>query len=257
MGFLDKIFGKADKPSGVVKADNWNFYTYTYGEGQVAMIEFDVAAGSEDAHSGYNTCFRVIIYINPADCTETGLPVKDEHEQLVKIEADLNKNISADCRFVARSSYGALRELIYQVNDAATFKADYAQWAARIQGYKLELRDSEGWKFFDERIRPDFIYWQQITDRRIIGTLLQNGSSPTSLHTLEHTILGDSAKLQSVADQLSRDGFTVLSLDNNKLVLSKPMPLDGNTISGLTMRLASYCNTLGLKYDGWGAAVVK
>ncbi|MFN8286707.1 MAG: ribonuclease E inhibitor RraB [Chitinophagales bacterium] len=257
MGLFDKIFGGNKDNSGVIKGERWNFYTYTYGEGQVAMVEFDEAIGSETTHSGYNNCIRVIFYINPANCTETGLPVKKEHERLVEIEMDLNKNISADCRFVARSSYGALRELIYQVNDVATFKTDYTHWAKRIDIYKLELRESAGWQFFDERIKPDYLYWQQIHDRRIIGTLLQNGSSASKPHVIEHTILGEAAKLQSLAQQLTQDGFTVQTMENNSLVISKPMLLDGNTISGLTMRLASYCRSLGLKYDGWGAAIVK
>ena len=258
MGFFNNLFGKSkrsDKTKPVIISENWNFYTYSYGKGNVAHIEFDVLTATEDEHLNYDTCCRVILFLNPDNCIPNGLPNKGENRKLIELENEFNATLLVDCRFVGKMSYGAMRELIYQVNDVANFKKKYLSLIKSVPAYKVELKESAGWKFFDEKVKPTSIHWHQITDRRLIGTLIEKGSDPSKLHKIEYTILGNRKALSLLSEQLSEEGFVIKSLTKDKLVVRQSTLLSLNLVSELTMLLASYCAKYGLKYDGWVANI--
>ncbi len=145
----------------------------------------------------------------------------------------------------------------FQTNDSTSFISKVTRWISNQKSHKIEIIEKDGWEFFDTKIKPNHIYWQQINDRRVIGLLIEQGSNPDKEHTIEHSFIGEKDKLQSLSDQLTSDGFILGSLNDNQLTLTKPSKLVGGELSNLTQRLASYTASIGIKYDGWGAKVEK
>ena len=247
-----------EKKTFDIKGENWNFYSYTYGDNMAALIEFDYEVAKEGEHKGHNSCKRVIIYIAPENCSPNGLAFKEESLRIKDLENDLLSNLSeVDCKLVGKMSYGAMCDFNFQTNDSTTFINVVTRWMSSQKSHKIEMIEKDGWEFFDTKIKPNHIYWQQINDRRVIGLLMEQGSNPDKEHTIEHSFIGEKDKLQSFSDQLTSDGFILGSLNDNQLTLTKPSKLVGAELSNLTQRLASYTASIGIKYNGWGAKVEK
>jgi len=254
------MFRKKKKPSNIV-GNSWAVYSYNYGEGQRAIISFDVERAQEGNHKGYNHSIRVIIRIPLIGrVLENGLPVREELPKLHQLEDDLLQKLEkqgVNCRFVGRMSYGGMREFVFQVEDIETFRAGVSKLEGRAGDYEIELREAEGWQFFDEKVKPKPVFWQQISDHKVIEELVKAGMNPNSLHLVEHTIVGEDEKLLRIRDELKAGGFTEVWIGDGRLVMGKESRLELEEIFGVTGKLFSYCEAVGVKYDGWGAAVVK
>lgn len=248
------------KPTQIV-GDSWAVYSYEYGKGQRAIISFDVACAQEEQHQGYRQSERVIVYIpTNGRILENGLPAREELPKLSQFEDDLLKRLqqqAVDCKFVGKMTYAGMREFVFQVEDVATFHSSVAKMMRDTKDYKIVLRQSEGWHFFDEKIRPTPIYWQQINDQCVIRELIKAGSDPQATHMIEHFITGEPQKLQRLRDELTAHGFSEINRQAECLTLGKPSKLDLDAIFSVTGKLSSYCNSIGVQYDGWGCAVVK
>ena len=247
-----------EKKTFDVKGKIWNFYSYTYGDNMTALIEFDYEIAKEVEHKGYQACKRIIIYIDPNNCSTNGLAYKEENLRIKDLENDLLSNLSeVDCKLVGKISYGAMCDFNFQTNDSTTFKNKVTTWISNQKSHKIEIIEEDGWEFFDKKIKPTHIYWQQIHDRRVIGLLIEQGSNPNKEHNIEHFFIGENAKLQSLRDQLTSDGFILNSINDNQMTLTKPSKLVGGGLSELTQKLAGYTASIGIKYDGWGAEIEK
>jgi regulator of RNase E activity RraB len=249
------------KKSVRIIGDSWAVYSCTYGEGQRAVISFDVELGKEERHKGYNKSIRVIVYVPLAGrVLQNGLPVREELPRLEQFEDDLLGTLqkrSVDCRFVGRMTYGGMREFVFQVEDVKAFRDSVSRVERTTDDYRIELKEGEGWQFFDEKIRPTPVFWQQIADQMVIQELIKAGSNPRAPHWIEHSIIGERQKLLKLRDELIENGFTEIGMGDDHLTVGKTSSLDIDEIFGVTAKLSSYCESIGVKYDGWGAAVVK
>ncbi|MDX1651318.1 MAG: DUF695 domain-containing protein [Brumimicrobium sp.] len=239
-----------------IKGDYWNFYSYTYGKDMTALVEFDYQIAKEEHHKGYNSCKRVIIYIPLEKSSANGLPTKEESVRIHNLEKDLlSKLVIVDCKLVGKMSYGAMCDFIFQTNDSASFMKTVNKWISDQKSHRIEIIEKEGWEFFDTKIKPNHIFWQQISDRRTIGILIEQGTNPNKEHTIEHSFSGQEAILQSLRNLLTSEGFKLISMSDNRLILSKPAKLIGGDLSNLTQRLAGYSANIGAKYEGWGTKI--
>ncbi|MBN1486777.1 MAG: DUF695 domain-containing protein [Anaerolineae bacterium] len=243
-----------------IVGDSWNMYAYQYGDGNQAVISFDTSLASEEHHEGYNTSMRVIVYI-PLECVmANGLPARQALPELDNIEQRLVESLekgAVDCKLGGRMTYGGMREFVFQVEDIEKFRDSATSLSSSVVDYKVELREQEGWGFFDQKVRPSPVFWQQIKDREVIEQLIQAGSDPQAIHNLEHTFVGDPKILKRLKGELITNGFELVSDAGDTLVMSKGSKLDLNQVFGLTSKLSGYCRHLGISYDGWGAMVVK
>lgn len=241
-----------------IKSKNWNFYSYTYGDNMTALIEFDYEIGKENQHKGYNSCKRVVIYIDHNNCSDNGLAFKEESLKIKGLEEDLITSLSTvDCKLVGKMSYGAMCDFNFQTNNSVEFITKATKWISDKKNYRIEIIEKDGWEFFDTKIKPNPVYWQQINDRRAIGLLIEQGSNPNKEHNIEHSFIGEKDKLQLLSEQLTQDGFVLGSLNENRLTLTKHSKLIGGELASLTQGLVSYTSSIGLKYDGWGTAIEK
>jgi regulator of RNase E activity RraB len=247
------------KRSVSIAGDSWAVYFYYYGEGQKAVISFDVELAKEENHTGYGHSIRVIVYVPlTGRVLENGMPVREELPKLQQLEDNLLQALQkrgVDCRLVGRMTYGGMRELVFQVEDVKAFRRSFSRVAT--DDYKVELREGDDWQFFDEKIRPTPVFWQQITDQMVIQGLIKAGSNPKAPHFIEHSINGERQKLIRLRDELTANGFTEVGMGDDHLTVGKESKLDIDEIFSVTGKLSSYCESIGVKYDGWGAAVIK
>ena len=244
-----------------IAGDSWAVYSYVYGEGQRAVISFDVSLAKEEKHQGYEHCRRVIAFIPASMVAANGMPAdKRTSDQLNKFEDDLVKTLEkqgVDCKLVGRMTYGGMRDFIFQVEDESAFDSVVDKVIRNTKMFKIEGKESVGWQFFDEKVKPKPVYWMQIEDMQVIENLLKAGSNPNVPHLIEHVITGEKAKLHKVRDEMVKNGFKEISLDDSTLVLGKESQLNIDEIFSITSRFFGYCPANGVEYDGWGAEVRK
>jgi hypothetical protein len=242
---------------------DWDGYSYLYGDGLLARIHFDTFAVKESPHIGYPKCIRVILFIPPDRVRPDGQPGSiQETESLLTQQRALIDHLttsSVRCRFVGSMFYGAMFDLVFQVEpqDSGEFKATVTKWTKTTSPYRVEVKQSSGWDFFDAKVRPTPAHIQQIADRRVIQALIENGSDPKSPHQLDHRIEGPPEVLCRIAKELEANGFLRARFPSEGvLLINTESPLELLEIWDTTGRLVGYCANLGARYDGWGAAVV-
>jgi regulator of RNase E activity RraB len=244
--------------------DAWNIYHFAYGDEDeyAAIIRFDEAAAQEERHRGYEQSVRVVVYIPLETVTSNGLPASATLPDLRRLEEELVQRLrrrKVDCRLVGVMTYGGLREFVFQVQDRARFGRQIARWMKGVEGFKIELKESEGWDFFDRKVRPSPYYQVQILDRTVVERLIEAGSDPDAPHLLEHAFKGPPEALERLQRELAAEGFEELrdQRHDDWLVMARESALDSDQITELTVRLRIMGERLGAEYDGWGAAVVR
>jgi regulator of RNase E activity RraB len=243
-----------------VVREAWEFYSYTYGEDQRASILFDVWAAEEPEHVGYGACRRMIVYVPDQSVEEDGLPDPEAFAQAKQVEAQLVAALESarvDCIKVGRMTYNGLCDVIFQVEDVEGFERCFAALQKQGVVFKVELVESEGWSFFDAKVRPRPEHWRWIKDRQTRDRLLAAGSDPKKPHTLDHTFLGEAKALEALAKALEEDGFDEPHLGDGRLSVSQEASLDVDEIHEVTEALRDLAASHHVAYDGWGAAVVR
>jgi regulator of RNase E activity RraB len=242
---------------------DWGGYSYHYGDGLLARIHFDVRAAEESPHTGHPNGIRVILFIPQGRVGRDGQPASAaEMESLLARQRRLVEQLTAAavrCRFVGSMLYGGMFDLVFQADprDTERLKALVAGWSKTVAPYRVEVRESAGWEFFDSRVRPSPEHAQQIADRRVIESLIEAGSDPTQPHQLDHRIVGPADVLRRIARDLEANGFTRARFPGDSVLLINTVaPLHLFEIWNTTGRLVGYCAKCGARYDGWGAAVV-
>lgn len=108
----------------------------------------------------------------------------------------------------------------------------------------------------------EIIEEQKIETREIINELLEDGSDPDALYTIEHHLSADTFEmLESAAVEAFKLGFEVseaeeLELDDGSTVVCfdavMESALDADRIDGQVEKLAALAEKHKIDYDGWG-----
>jgi len=244
----------------MIISDNWASYSYEYGTSQRAIISFDRDFALEEEHTAYLHSNRIILYI-PKELVnrETGLPSQDIYPEVQAFEKDILESLSSeevDCKYVGKMIYGGMVDFTFQAEDQKkiqkTIKKTFKTW----KKFKLELKKEKGWRFFDEKIRPQPIFWQQIADSQVIAELLKAGSDPEKTHVLEHNIVGPENVLQKIGEYIQSVGLKDVSHSGDSLMVKVESRLDIDEIFRISGFLHNLCRENQIQYDGWGAFVV-
>ena len=252
-------FGSSKKQVRVAEGP-WDFYVYPYGEGQRASITFNVRADAEHEHRGYDACRRVILYLPHDRVYANGLPMAEEYQRSTEDERSLIAELehaSVDCMKVGHMLYGAMRDVVFQVENTSGFSAVYERWRAARKHRKIDLVERSGWSFFEDKVRPKPVHRKWIANNHVIIALLQAGSDGQRTHSLDHMFLGASAALDVVVRELQGAGFQCRRSEPSSLTVVQQLPLDCDEITTWTLRFESLAESCGASYDGWGAAVIR
>jgi hypothetical protein len=245
-----------DSLTAYITGGAWEVYAYTLPPNQRVIVSFNVNRALEVEHPDLPHCARLLIYA-PAQFTDAqGLPDGDLWQPLGELEDKIMEILAKHqiaCQFVGRLTYTAVRELIFQV-DPAHLPHFHEITDEIIHRSPLEMsrKEEAGWRFFDQNIRPTPPMWQQIHNRHQLEQLEAQGFNLEAPHQLQHQFRGNPLQLQAIAQQLSQDGFTVLSQNGNELRLGLHHPqLDLDELTALTTSLHTYTAVQGATYEGW------
>jgi len=244
-----------------VCGDSWEVYTYPFGEGMRAFVRFDLGIATSDLPPGYDDARSVLVRITPGHCQANGLPTHQATAELKRVEDELLALLEqerVDCKLVGVMTYGAMRDFIFQIAAPMAFDANVDRYIGEYDGgYELEKRELDGWRFFNDKVRPGAIHWEWIHNRRVVDQLIKAGTDMSAPHVLEHVFVGPDAALVHIRDQLGTSHFKVVSHGRDGLVMRKSAVLDLDDVTGLTHSLRVFGRQTGAMYEGWGAAVVE
>jgi regulator of RNase E activity RraB len=240
--------------------DEWDTYV-AQSDGKPLFVSFDVEAARTDLTDTLTHCARVIIPIHKPN--RNGGPVQPESDRLYVIEDDLCASLSEHgvrCRLVGRLTCDGVRELVFQVDDWDTFRPPVGLWMQHNGAYAIDVSEHEGWSFFDDCIRPTPEIWIYLADQRVVQNLIKSGSNPSKPHDLEFVFHGQDESLRKLAHDLQGRGYRPLAdLEPGKgeVVLVKTMPLDTEGIAAESLAHIKLTQEHDVRYDGWGAQVVR
>src|SRR5262245_16601165 len=225
------------------------------------FISFDVEAAKKDLTNTLTSCARVVINIqNPGP---SGGPERPENERLWAMEDELCASLAGQgvaCRLVGRITYKGSRVLVFQLDDWDRFRPPLEAWVGRCGDYEIRMVQSEGWKFFNQCIRPEPEDWLFMADVSVIQNLVKHGSDPDKEHSLDFVFQGEPDNLRQISAALQDLGFEPHQSsdpDGGQVVLVMKKKLDVRGITSISRRLAQLAEEFGVKYDGWGAEIVR
>jgi regulator of RNase E activity RraB len=240
--------------------NEWDTYV-AQSQGKPLFVSFDVEAARNDLTDTLTNCARVIIPIHKPN--GNGGPVQPESDRLYVMEDDLCASLSEQgvrCRLVGRLTCDGVRELVFQVDDWDTFRPPVGLWMQAHRRYAIDVSEHEGWSFFDDCIRPTPEIWIYLSDQHVVQNLIKSGSDVDKPHALEFVFHGDAEALRQVACDLKPRGYRPLpDIDaaSGEMVLVKEMPLDTEAIAAESLAHLKLQEEHGVRYDGWGAQVVR
>jgi regulator of RNase E activity RraB len=239
--------------------DEWESYV-SESDGKLLFISFDVQAAREDLTATLTKCARVIIPV--ARPNANGGPVPPESERLYAMEDDLCAALSQNgvkCRLVGRLTCDGIRELVFQLDDWDPFRPIVGLWMQDNEDYEIDVSEHDGWTFFDDCLRPTAEVWLYLADQSVVRNLIEAGSDPEKPHALEFVFHGEAEELRQAARALSGRGYAPLGKPNfagGEIVMVKSMPLDVDAIAAESVAHQKLEQEYGVRYDGWGAAVI-
>jgi regulator of RNase E activity RraB len=250
----------ARKRSRVVY-DEWETYHSQSESGPPLFVSFDVQAAREDLTRTLRHCARVIVPIrNP---NKNGGPVQPESDRLYAMEDELCAALADDgvrCRLVGRLTCDGVREIVFQLDDWHDFRAVVGRWMRDNDGYRTEVSEHDGWKFFNDVIRPNDETWLYISDRGVVRQLVEAGSNPEKIHAIDYVFHGQVPELKRMLNALEERGYTApngIDEEAEELVAVKKMMLDVDDIFAESLANQQLAEEHEAAYDGWGAMVVK
>ena len=242
-----------------IVSDEWNTYP-AHRDGVFMFISFDEIITSDDLPSDLQLCARVMIPIHTPN--EAGGPVSAEAELLWEMEdglVELLQEHKVNCRLVGRLTYDGLREIVFQLHDWESFRGPVGLWIMQHEQYEIDVSEHDGWDFVQECICPRLEDHLYMADRQVVDLLLESGSDPEKEHSLEFVFTGSSEGLKQVADTLQQRGYLPVEegdANSDQLVMAKPLVLDLNLIVNESLENHELAESMGVEFDGWGAAVV-
>lgn len=206
------------------EGSDWNHYTYVYGEGRQARVDFDLEAA-----------------VLPTDDSLQGLRVRWE-EGSVDRTCILQVLGSVDAWLVGRMAYAGQQELVLQLPG----DHDPTSLLTRLRELGTTAELTKGWDYFDDRIAPTPQDWRRIQDREALERLDLDGDG--ELRVL-HRLVGSPAALDRIVERLVAEGFEEVAREGEHLTLAHLHPI--HDISRITLGLMRLCEPLGIAYDGW------
>lgn len=242
--------------------EHWEVYAAPDGDEGRRVVTFDVDVLDAAARGGAGSSSRrVILEIPPEWTTPNGMPAPQASVPMRLAEDALLAALELQkiaCRLVARLTWRGVREIAFQVEDAAGFDGVVAKWRT-AQRWPTRVESSEGWRWFDEAVRPTEPIWMQIRNRGVVNELLRAGTDPEQPHRIEYVMKGPAAALEAIAAALAPQGFESTpdpDPESDVRVFTQESMLEVDEITEVTIALAALARDHGAVYDGWGAAVV-
>lgn len=242
-----------------VQNDNWEYWDF-YDEDEFYGLDFiDKTYFATESQKGFNKEYYLKILFPEYKTVEGNFPAPEAHQEIQILEdglvLELEKAI-VNCKQVYRSTYFGAKRLLFEVSDSEAFEKTVANWKKSLDEFQLELLEEKAWTMYNQ-LMPDKYANQQIGDRRLIEALVNGGSNPELVHSIEHAFYGGLKNLLKVEKELHKEGGTTSFFENESLGIIFNSVLDLDEINAMTYFLMDKAEECDCKYDGWLTAIRK
>jgi hypothetical protein len=235
-----------------------NFFVILWdGSDKISFISFDVECDQDSIRSQFTD--EALIRFKIKAPNGNGGPTGSESQELWDIEDSLIKCLEDNikCRFVGRLTRNGIRDFIIELVDKDNFSKVFSS-CFKDNNYNPTLNFEKSWDLFDDVIWPDEDNWTFIYDDRVVQRLIDNGSNPEKLHSLEYVFIGEANDLKEIEKELKKRKYVkVRNTSKDEIVMSIKLKLDTELIFNETKKNKLLAEKYKCVYDGWGAEVVK
>lgn len=240
-----------------VVGTQWDSYS-TYINNKITFISFDVECDQDSIRSQFTDEAMIRFKIKAPN--GNGGPTGSESQELWDIEDSLIKCLEDNnikCRFVGRLTRNGIRDFIIELVDKDNFSKVFSS-CLKNNNYNPTLNFEKCWDLFDDVIWPDEDNWTFIYDDRVVRRLIDNGSNPDKLHSLEYVFIGEAKDLKEIEKELRKRKYVkVNNTSKDEIVMAIKLKLDTELIFNETKKNKLLAEKYKCVCDGWGAEVVK
>jgi regulator of RNase E activity RraB len=265
-GDLIPVCAVVVNPGRELMDDNWQFY-FAFRDDKLASITVNL--GLEAIAPDAKRPWLIGIRIKMKTPSPNGMAAVSEGPVFDRIQACLESALRKELDGVGVGivSSGGWWELYYYAPSAKGFPDFLANAMREFAGYERMTfsREDKGWTMYRQSLAPSAEKRnQQILNREVIQSVKNLGWDGKSKLRVDHTFLFANAERRSQAMAMAlKEGYEVTSQFEMEpgsapgfgLQISRVDFPEEHMMQATVFHLIDLANSLGGKYDGWGAMV--
>lgn len=243
---------------------SWDFY-FCLVESKLASIMVDMDPQASRSDLPDMAYLRLFMKSPRAD----GLSSEQEYPALVAIEdaLELGAEQKEQAVYVGRNTTDGFRDFVYYAAHGRECEQTLSNAMTAFPDYKFEIgsRSDPSWQAYREFLYPNDRQRQTMENRHVYDSLRNNGDALSAPRDIDHWIYFQSTYSRSVFIGDCRAlGFDVRALHESGTVSSEvgvqifrvdtPNP---DQFDEVTLKLFDMAESLGGRYDGWEAKVIR
>lgn len=236
----------------------WEFYaTQLDGDPIGLLVDLDVAPDPEHS-SRTELPFLCRLHVPMPRPLSSGLTSERDFAALERLEDEVaSAATKIGGRFVGRISYR--REWVFYVftsqESGAIDVFEKSVRAAGLSNAQLEVERDEDWAQYDTFLKPFPETMRHIVNRRMVEALRERGGDPAASRPMTHELIFNTPdKAGPIVDAASERRYPtelVASDDGHRLLITKEVPLDIESIDRTSLALMRLADKHGGRYLGW------
>lgn len=262
MGLFSK--SKPD-PNTEIKLNNNNWQLFfrwmEQGENELPIMMFFDETYAENQPKDYKFGVELSVFVpNDDDHIYPETVMLKEHvnqdfidnEELMQTmieEANSHTKLTAKLVGIGRKVYR------FQTRDLNQLIPILEKWTENLKyNRKAETESRKDWTYYTG-ILPNLAERQQISDRVVIESALENGANEEELYKCDFTFSGAENNLKTIQKDLGEEEFIMVKIQDGELILQRPLPLDLKTVSHFTSYMLMSAMSNDSSFNGWGCHI--
>jgi len=203
------------------------------------------------------------------DCSNDGLPSKDEFERLYRISDRVKVIIDSTLKNipVGTFSYQCERTDYYYIKDTAEIRSQLELiYQKEFPNYKysISFRYDKSWEAYLTFLYPNEETYEYMTNEKVILNLTKAGDDLSKPRLVDHWLyFNDEATRIRFITYALKEKYKIESKEYRKdarlkyqLQISRTDRVDINSISKITIQLRKMAKGLDGEYDGWETFII-
>ena len=261
-----KLFSrKKGETNSPIKVDNEKWSMYFFWR-EVNDMEYPVMVFFDETYVDqipddykYHVECEVFVPANKDFVQDEELMLRPEvNAQLLEKEQELYSSIEEaeiHSKIVVRMVGMARKVYRFQTRDKKALTELLQKWGDSILFVrKTELTSGKGWDTY-KSTAPGQLERMQMSDLNTIQAAIENGATSEEMYLMDFFFEGKIAKLNLIKENLEEESFSTVSLEGNKMMLQRELPLDLKTIFHFTSYMLMLSMAHECVYQGWGCKI--
>lgn len=247
--------------------DAWDIYMAQYEKGPGSTL-INLSLKQQAPVKGLP--FALITGVKFKNCTEDGMPEKDEFPPLYKISDSVNAFVKGLSKFIHAGTFTHQCERLdyYYISDTTGIRAKLAAlYAKQFPAYDpyINFRKDDKWDVYLQFLYPNDETMEYMLNQKVVMQLQQGGDKLEKERKVDHWIYFVTEKDQNCfVTYLTANKYTIESKEQTddpkrkfRLLASKTDKVDLGSITRVTLELRRQAAKCNGDYDGWETLLIK